>query len=303
MSGNQNGGEAAARGLDDFDFKSFVNDIPPVTRTLLLSTVFCTLGSGFGLLPSYAFGLSWPAIVGRFHFWRLVTSFLHLGRLGFPFLINCYFLFHYSKQLENGFFLGRTANYCWMLTIVAGITLVASLVLPIYAAGPALLMAIMHLWGRHSPTLTVKMYGILAIPAKYLSLAMIGLDLILGGGIDATAVVGLVAGHAYYFLDSVYPTMPNGMQLISTPPAFERLVDQVCVALASATGLGAVQPPAPPSQARRHGPGGTSTVGSIRSAGSSSAAATGARAGITMPSLRAAAGGYNWGSGQTLGSN
>lgn len=302
MSGNQNAGPGAARGLDDFDFKTFLNDIPPVTRTLVLSTFICTLGGGFGIFPSHWFGLIWPEIIGRFHFWRIISSFAHMGKLGFPFLINMYFLFHYSKQLENGFFLNRTANYCWMLTLVMLITLISSTVIPMYAAGSALLMAIMHLWGRHSPTLTVKMYGFISIPAKYLSLAIIAIDLILSGGVDTTAVVGLVAGHAYYFLDSVYPTMPSGKQLISTPPAFERFVDAACAALASATGLGAAPAPAaPPRVPSAAGAGAASTIGSMQT-GRNGVAASGARSGITMPSLRGAAGGYDWGSGQALGS-
>jgi Der1-like family len=299
MSGNQNR-PGAAQGLDDFDFKSFVNDIPPVTRTLVLSTFMCTLGSGFGLLPSSMFDLIWPQIIGKFHFWRMFFSFLHLGKLGFPFLINIYFLYNYSKQLENGFFLGRLANYCWFLVIVMGITLVVSVFMPMHAAGPALLMAIMHVWGRHSPTLTVRMYGFISIPAKYLSLAILALDLILTGGFDITAVVGLVAGHAYYFLDSVYPTMPSGKQMIFTPPAFQQFVDQACVALSSATGLGAVPPPPAPS--RTTGGGTMSNMDALRS-GSNGAASTGTRSGITMPNLRGATGGHSWGTGQTLGTS
>lgn len=301
MSGNQNAGAAAARGLDDFDIKTFLNDIPPVTRTLVISTFVCTLGGGFGIFPTHWFGLSWPDIIGRFHFWRIFSSFVHMGRLGFPFLINMYFLFHYSKQLENGFFLNRVANYCWMLTIVIAVTLCFSVFIPMYATGNALLMAIMHLWGRNSPTITVKMYGFISIPAKYLSLAIIAIDLILTGGIDYTAVVGIVAGHLYYFLDSVFPTMPSGKQLISTPPAFERLVEQACVGLASLTGLGAVPAAASPRAPPSSGAGSASTIGSMQT-GRNGAATSGARTGITMPSLRGATGRYDWGSGQALGS-
>lgn len=300
MSGNQNGGEAAARGLDDFDFKTFLLSISPITRTLVVSTIVCTIGSGFGLLPSSMFGLVWPKIIGSFHFWRPVTSFFHLGGLGFPFLINTYFLYHYSTQLENGFFLNRTANYCWFLFLVVCATLVASFVVPIYAACPALLMAIMHVWGRHSPTLTVKLYGFIAIPAKYLSLAMLALDLVLTGGFDTTAVVGLVAGHAYYFFDSVYPTMPSGKVIISTPQGFADLVDQACVALAGATGIGQqAQAPAPQRTQQQYS--GTGNVAGISGLGArgQGGASTGARPGITVPNLRT---GYQWGSGRTLGS-
>ena len=34
--------------------------------------------------------------------WRLFTSFFFFGGLGFPFLINMYFLYSYSVRLETG---------------------------------------------------------------------------------------------------------------------------------------------------------------------------------------------------------
>ena len=67
-----------------------------------------------------------------------------MGRLGFPVLSNMYFLFHYSKQLENVFFLNHVANYFWMLTIVIAFNLCFSVFIPMYATGNALLMAIVH---------------------------------------------------------------------------------------------------------------------------------------------------------------
>jgi Derlin-2/3 len=304
MAGNNPGGPpGGVRGLDDFDFKAFLNDIPPVTRTLCLAMAACTLGSGFKLLPSVLFGLYWPGILAKFQIWRLFFTFLHLGGLGFAFLINMYFLLHYSKQLENGVFFGRTANYCWFITIVMAVTIACSPVIPVFAGGRAILMAVMHLWGRHSPNLTVKLYGIVAVPAKYLSLATVGLELVLSGSIDFTSVIGLVAGHIYYFLDSVYPTMPNGKNLIVVPPAFALFIDQACVALASWTGLGIVVQQAVPPPARRSS-GTTATIGSLgRSAtgGAQGGSTTDARTRFTMPSLRPGA--NQWGPGQTLGSS
>ena len=79
--------------------------------------------------------------------------------------------------------------------------------------------------------------------------------------------------------------MPSGKELISTPPAFERLVEQACVGLASLTGLGAVPAAAPPRAPPSSGAGSASTIGSMQT-GRNGAATSGARTGITMPSLR-----------------
>jgi Derlin-2/3 len=296
MAANNQGG--AMRGMDDFDFKSFLTDIPPVTRTLVLSCIICTIGSGFGILPNILFGLYWPAIAGKLQIWRLVLSFFHLGGLGFPFLMSTYFMYHYSRQLESGFFFNRTANYCWFLAFVATFTSIVSFIFPMGAAAPAVLMSILHLWGRHSGNLIVKLYGFISIPAKYFSLATLGLELILTGSMSKVSITGLIAGHAYYFLDSVYPTLPNGRVVIGVPPAFESFVDSACIALASATGIGAVPPPQP-TPGRRATSGTTSSIGSIHGGGAG-ATSSSARTGLTMPNLRP--GQYNWGTGHSLGS-
>lgn len=294
------GQQGAVRGLDDFDFKSFLNDIPPVTRTLVLSMVFCTLGGGFQLLPASTFGLFWPLIIGKFQIWRLLTSFLHLGSLGFSFLINVYFVYHYSAQLERGFFMGRTADYCWMLFLVMVITLACSLFVPVYAAGPALQLAILHVWGRQASNVTVRLYGFIAIPAKFLSLATIGLEVVTTGSVIPACVIGLAAGHVYYFLDKEYPQLPSGKRVISTPVAFESFIAQACATLSSCTGLGESG-----SQPVSRQPF-ASTVrnpASSRSTGGTDfgASASGVQSRLTMPNLRP--GSHSWGRGQKLGSN
>lgn len=296
-NGNQPG---AVRGIDDFDFRAFLNDVPPVTRTLALSMFFCTLGAGFELLPLSTFGLFWPLIIRKLQIWRLFTSFLHLGGLGFSFLINMYFVYHYSAQLERGYFLGRTADYCWMLFIVMVITAASAVVIPIYAAGPALQLAILHLWGRQSSNVTVRLYGFISIPAKFLSLATIALEIVVTGSVRPAYIIGLVAGHVYYFLDREYPQLPSGRHVIFTPAVFAAFIDQVCVTLASWTGLGE-QIQAAPSRQNPSGPSSSSVIGRTIGGNSHGPASTGTFSRLTVPNLRP--GSHNWGRGQSLGSS
>lgn len=290
------------RDIGDFDFRSFIMDIPPVTRTIFIAMFSCTLLSGLQVLPPALFLLEWTEVFRKFQIWRMFFTFCHLGRLGLTFLIRMYFLFTYSKQLEIGTFFGRPANYAWFLALVSTFVLAMTALIPSYVNGGALLIAIIHLWGRHAVNLTVTMYGFIQIPAKYLSLAMLCLDIIINGGISSADAFGLLGGHLYYFLDSVYPFMRGGKRLIFVPIWFERFIDQVQAFLASVTGLRSGPPP--PSNYGR-GPSGRSSTGfqsrtsnpSGRTAGD--ATASGWRSGFTAPSLRT---GHNWGSGHALGS-
>ncbi|CAN8067128.1 unnamed protein product [Agarophyton chilense] len=282
-------------GTGDFDMKSFIMDIPPVTRTLFIAMFSCTVLTGLKLFPIQPFALLWIRVVEAMQVWRIPLSFLHMGSLGVGFLIRMYFLYTYSRQLESGVFFGRPANYAWFLTTVGFFVSVISILIPSYFNGSALLTAIIHLWGKHATSVTVSLYGFLSIPAKYLSLSMIFIDLIRTGSIPYTDVFGLLGGHIYYFLDSVYPGMPGGRQVISVPIWFENAIDFLQRTLGSVTGLQR-GPPAPISQPSRSTGSYTSNVSGRWNSGG---AASGPRAGVTNPVSR---GGHNWGTGHTLGS-
>lgn len=289
-------------GAGDFDFRSFFMDIPPVTRTLFVTIFGFTLLSGLGILPVSLFVLHWPVVIRNLQIWRILFTFFHLGRLGLAFLIRMYFLFTYSKQLEIGVFFGRPANYAWFLSIVSATVLALSAIVPSYINGGALLIAIIHLWGRHATNVTVALYGFIQIPAKYLSLAMLGLDVIITGGVSPADIYGLLGGHLYYFLDSVYPMMPQGKQVIFVPLWFERFIDQLQASLGSITGLHSNPPPVANSRnssAPRAFESGSSQGPSSSGGGTSSSW----RSGFTAPSVRPGQSRHNWGTGHTLGSS
>lgn len=290
----------------DFDFRSFFMDIPPVTRTLFVTMFMFTLFSGLGVIPSWLFILYWPIVIRKLQIWRMFFTFCHLGRLGLAFLIRMYFLYTYSKQLEIGVFFGRPANYAWFLSVVSAIVLGLSAIVPSYVNGEAFLIAIIHLWGRHATSVTVTMYGFIQIPAKYLSLTLLALDLIITGGISPSNIYGLLGGHLYYFLDSVYPAMPEGKQLIFVPLWFERFIDQVQAFLGSVTGLRSnppVQTNAGSGGSRGSSGGSWSRTASASGPQNRGASSSGWRSGLTAPSLRPGQSRHNWGTGHTLGSS
>lgn len=46
--------------------------------------------------------------------WRLITTFLFFGPLGFGFFFNMLFVFRYCRMLEEGSFRGRKADFVFM---------------------------------------------------------------------------------------------------------------------------------------------------------------------------------------------
>lgn len=281
------------QGNGDFDFKAFFLDIPPITRTLFITMFFSTLLSGLGLIPITPFLLEWIAVTSKLQIWRVVLTFFHLGGLGIGFLIQIYFLYTYSSQLEMNVFFGRPANYAWFLTIVASIVLICSTIIPSFVNGTAFLIAIVHLWGRHADNVSVSLYGFISIPAKYLSLTMLALEVISSGGIRPADIFGLLGGHLYYFLDSVFPLMPNGKQTIFVPLWFERSVDRAQGFLGYITGLHRGPPTSSPTRSSMQPTSRTQPNPS----------STGPRAAGLRPRFPGTnPNDHSWGSGHTLGS-
>lgn len=273
--------------------KNFIRDIPPVTRVLFFGTLFFTSLSLMGVLGFHHFFLDFHNLTKRFAVWTLFLSPLHAGESGFPFLMHLYFLYTYSKQVEANNFFGRASAYAWMCTVCLLVITPMALLLGFGLAGPALLMSIMHIWGRHAGEAVVTLYGIVPVPAKYLSLAIIGLKGILNGGVPIGDICGLLAGQLYYFMDSVYPNLPNGRAIIFVPGWFERLIG--VLQDAGDRALGGTGNSAPPPGSRSRPAGGISTAPSGSAAG-------GRRPAFTQPEPRVAAR-HNWGSGRTLGTS
>lgn len=64
--------------------------------------------------------------VELFQIWRLITTFLFFGNVGFNLLFNMIFTYRYCRMLEEGSFRRRTADFV-MMFIFGGICMIVSL--------------------------------------------------------------------------------------------------------------------------------------------------------------------------------
>lgn len=91
------------------DFGDWYRNVPQFTRYWLSSTVGFTLLGRFGIFKPHNLILLYEPLK-RFQIWRLVTSALYYPlnpSTGFHYLINLYFLYNYSRRLEEGNFIYR----------------------------------------------------------------------------------------------------------------------------------------------------------------------------------------------------
>ncbi|KAK6249009.1 hypothetical protein QUC31_020574 [Theobroma cacao] len=123
----------------------------------------------------------------------------------------------YGVQLEKGPFERWTADFLWMM-IVGALSLLALSAIPMLRSpflGISLVFMLLYIWSREFPNAQVNVYGLVALKAFYLPWAMLALDVLFGSPLKPD-LMGIIAGHIYYFLTVLQP-LAGGRNILATP--------------------------------------------------------------------------------------
>ena len=97
-----------------------------------------------------------------------------------------------------------------MLMFCAAIILACAVVFDTFAKikflGHALAFTMVYVWGRAPENVNIRMalFGLFQFNAPYLPWSLLLFSLFIGNPIE-TDLLGIIAGHVYYFLEYVYP--------------------------------------------------------------------------------------------------
>lgn len=160
----------------------------------------------------------------RFHYnllgfkvWRAITTFLYAGPFSFGTLFNLLFSYRYSRILEEQTFHRRASDCCFMYIFFVLLILTISITCTnLVFLGHSLTHAILYLWCRRNPRTRVIIFGLFTLQADQVPYVLIGLSLATGTPLTAD-IVAFVAGHAYYFLEDVFPKQQMGFRILKTP--------------------------------------------------------------------------------------
>uniref|UniRef100_A0A1D1Y7M2 Derlin n=1 Tax=Anthurium amnicola TaxID=1678845 RepID=A0A1D1Y7M2_9ARAE len=195
----------------------YYRSLPPVTKTY---GVICLMASSALYLGLYHYSnitLSYVAILRRLQLWRLVTNFFFLGPFSIYFGLRFVMLARYGVLLEKGPFKDRTADFLWMVIFGALSLLVFNLIPPLRFPflGPALVFMMLYVWSKEVPNSRISIMGVVTIKGEYLPWAMLALDVIFGDPLKPD-ILGILAGHMYYFLAVLHP-LSGGKNILKTP--------------------------------------------------------------------------------------
>eukprot|EP00850_Spirogloea_muscicola_P012975 SM000086S23027 [mRNA] locus=s86:112378:114695:+ [translate_table: standard] len=235
--------------------EDWYRQMPVITRSYLTLSFLTTAGCALELISPYSVYFNAKLIFRHFQVWRLVTNFFYFGTLGLDFLFHMFFLSRYCKLLEETSFRGRTADFLYML-LFGGVLLtgVAPFV-NIQFLGSSLTFMMVYVWGRRNPNVQMSFLGLFNFTAPFLPWVLLGFSVILGSS-PVVDLLGMAAGHAYYFLEDVYPRI-SGRRFLRTPWVIKALFPQDYAAVVVVPPLAAgplgedrLGPPGPPPAAR-----------------------------------------------------
>ncbi len=202
-------------------------EIPPVSRIYFTSAFLTTTCCAIDIINPYSLYYN-TELIFEGQIWRLVSPFLFFGRFSIDFLFNMFFLVRHCRQLEEGDFRGRPSHF--VLMIIFGISLII-LIAPFLKIhnflGSALTYMMTYVWGRRNEDVRMAMLGVISFNAPYLPWVMLAFGYIVGNPIDMS-LVGIFAGHIYYFLEYVYPVLADARgwqrKKILVPPRFLKFI-------------------------------------------------------------------------------
>jgi len=124
----------------------------------------------------------------------------------------------YCANLEDMAFRTRPADFVYLLLCGAGMLLVFAFFLDtsLFISG-SMIDIMVYVWGRRNSHARLNVL-FLTVRAPYLPYALAFISLLMGNYLQ-DQVIGIIAGHIYYFFEDVYPHMPcsGGFRLFRTP--------------------------------------------------------------------------------------
>lgn len=203
------------------DIQAWWKRVPPVTKTLAATSLGLTLAVNFRLMPAHRVIYDASMAFQHWQLWRPLTA-LFVWPLGFGFLVEMFMLLRHSQQLEQVEFLGRTADYLWMLLLALPPLWLGAWLFRLPLLGASFVMVILYVWARKFPEENMTFMFGLRFKSKYLPWVLLAFHVLMGGSPWAD-VLGIAVGHLYWFAVDVLPHTHN-LRLVKTPGWLTRFV-------------------------------------------------------------------------------
>ncbi|XP_073485297.1 derlin-3 [Aquarana catesbeiana] len=198
--------------------------IPTVTRAYTVACLITTAAVEADIISPFQLYFNTDLIFRKLQIWRLITNFLYFGELGLAFFFNMIFMYRYCKMLEETSFRGRTADFVFMFLFGGFLITLFGLFSSLPFLSQALTLMLVYVWCRRNPFIKMNAFGLVTLQASCLPWVLLCFTLLTGDSV-LVDLLGIAAGHIYFFLEDVFPNQPGGKKLLVTPAILKQIFD------------------------------------------------------------------------------
>ncbi|KAJ1612107.1 transmembrane domain-containing protein [Cryptosporidium canis] len=214
--------------FNDSSPQGWYKNLPPITRSFLTLTFVLTLMVTFGMLNPWYIIFDWGYILNKAQVWRFLTSFFFVGPFSLGWVMSQWMFTSFSSKLERSGAVGTSSgSYLYfILVLMVSVNLIGTAFeYPTgrRVGGSSLIFGIIYYWSKKFPTSLVSIWGF-TLQAYQLPYALLFLDVLTGNSL-IDDLIGLLAGHTYYYLrDIIYENSTDNF-LARTPKQIDVFVD------------------------------------------------------------------------------
>ena len=205
----------------------FLKDFPIITRIYLLISIVANILCFTQIIKPIHLFLNFELILYHGNIWRIASHAFFFGQIGIKAFFYIFFFSRYSKALESYSFQGKKEDYLYLLVFGNSIMLLFKVfIFEAQFLGPAITNMIVYLWGKKNAQQQINLINVLHIRGSSLPFVLTLSSLLLKQKTLKLDLMGIMAGHLYYYLEEIYPRIIGGQKILKTPSYFNSLFSQ-----------------------------------------------------------------------------
>ncbi|KAJ2885390.1 hypothetical protein H4R27_001421 [Coemansia aciculifera] len=202
--------------------------IPTCTRIYMTATVVLTLALQLEWMTPFQVFYNYDYAFSRGQYWRVFTTFLYMGKFSLEWLLNMYFIIQYCRDLEEGSFLNRPADFAWLLILMCITLLVVAPYLGFIYLGSLLVSSMTYMWSRFYSYLFINFMGLFTVSAAYFPWVMLAFSSVVESRWPKGELAAIGVGHVFWFLSEEWPRRveSGGSRPLRAPKVLCKLLHQ-----------------------------------------------------------------------------